>query len=87
MKSDEYELLDSGHGLKFERFGAHRVVRPAAQAVWDPQKPASFWNQADARFARTEGKGWEPADEHPFRMHFSFPFDEETGAPRQAASP
>jgi 1-deoxy-D-xylulose-5-phosphate synthase len=29
---------------------------------------------------RTEkGHGWKPADGHPFRLHFSFPFDPETG--------
>lgn len=59
MNSQEYELLDSGRGLKLERFGPYRIVRPAAQAVWDPQRAASFWQQAEARFDRTEGKGWE----------------------------
>lgn len=34
--------------------------------------------------ARTvKGKGWAPADGHPFRMHFSFAFDPETGAGKQ----
>jgi 1-deoxy-D-xylulose-5-phosphate synthase len=29
---------------------------------------------------RTEkGHGWKPADGHPYRLHFSFPFDPETG--------
>lgn len=28
-----------------------------------------------------KGKGWAPADNHPLRMHFSFPFDKGTGAP------
>jgi len=27
-----------------------------------------------------KGQGWPPADSHPFRQHFSFPFDAETGA-------
>ena len=26
-----------------------------------------------------KGKGWAPADRHPFRAHFSFPFDPRTG--------
>src|SRR5260221_4108468 len=26
-----------------------------------------------------KGHGWKPADGHPFRLHFSFPFDPETG--------
>ncbi len=34
-----------------------------------------------------KGFGWKPADAHPFRQHFSFPFDPESGAPRAAAPP
>lgn len=29
-----------------------------------------------------KGHGWATADAHPFRQHFSFPFDPATGAPR-----
>src|SRR5258706_10074174 len=33
---------------------------------------------------RTEkGHGWKPADGHPYRMHFSFPFDPRSGQVRQ----
>ncbi|MFK7896051.1 MAG: 1-deoxy-D-xylulose-5-phosphate synthase [Myxococcota bacterium] len=35
----------------------------------------------------TKGKDWAPADEHPFRMHFSFPFDEETGEAKVTVAP
>jgi len=36
---------------------------------------------------RTEkGHDWAPADEHPYRQHFSFPFDPATGAPRDRAA-
>lgn len=38
--------------------------------------------------ARTvKGHGWTPADRHPFRAHFSFPFDPVSGAPRTEAPP
>lgn len=38
--------------------------------------------------ARTvKGQGWRPADDHPFRLHFSFPFDPESGAAREPADP
>ena len=57
---DDYELLDTGNGLKLERFGQYRIVRPAAQAVWLPHRPETVWNQANARFARSEGQGWDP---------------------------
>lgn len=34
-----------------------------------------------------KGYGLEPAKDHPVRMHFSFPFDPETGKPKGAGSP
>ena len=34
---DDYALLDSGNGLKFERYGAYRFIRPEAQALWQPR--------------------------------------------------
>lgn len=58
MKSDGYELLDSGEGRKLERFGNKILERPAAQAVWKPDQPESFWQKADARFDRVEGNRW-----------------------------
>jgi 1-deoxy-D-xylulose-5-phosphate synthase len=38
--------------------------------------------------ARTvKGRGWEPADRHPFRAHFSFPFDAANGEPSGPPAP
>lgn len=34
-----------------------------------------------------KGYGWPPSDQHPYRMHFSFPFDPETGSPRLTPAP
>lgn len=51
----DYALLDSGHGMKLERFGAQTVIRPDPQAFWEPAAPVSSW-RADASFdARIEG--------------------------------
>lgn len=33
---DDYGLIDSGHGLKLERYGPYCFVRPDAQALWAP---------------------------------------------------
>ena len=33
---DDYGLIDSGHGRKYERYGPVRVVRPEPQAMWAP---------------------------------------------------
>ena len=43
----DYGLLDSGNGRKLERYGAHRFIRPEAQALW---QPASADWQADGEF-------------------------------------
>lgn len=55
---DGYELIDSGEGRKLERFGRCVLERPAAQAVWMPEKPEAVWAEADARFDRKEGNRW-----------------------------
>ncbi len=45
----DYQLLDSGHGRKLERFAAYTFDRPDSQALWSPQNPISDWN-ADGVF-------------------------------------
>jgi 23S rRNA (cytosine1962-C5)-methyltransferase len=50
----DYELLDSGDGQKFERFGEFYLVRPDNQAIWAPSLAASEWERADARFQRSK---------------------------------
>lgn len=49
----DYALLDSGDGLKHERFGSQTVIRPDPQAFWTPARPTHAWS-ADATF---EAKG------------------------------
>lgn len=62
--SNEYELLDSGHGRKLERFGKITLDRPCAQAVWNPVS-AKLWKQADAFFTRKQGLEWRGRDQLP----------------------
>ncbi len=61
---NEYELLDSGHGRKLERFGKVTLDRPCAQAVWKPSHPA-VWKQADAFFTRKQGLEWRGRERLP----------------------
>ena len=44
---DDYALLDSGNGLKFERYGPYSFIRPEAQALWQPR--LAEWD-ADGEF-------------------------------------
>jgi len=57
MCADDYELLDSGDGRKFERFGAVSLVRPCSQAMWRPRDEAA-WRSATATFDREDGNRW-----------------------------
>jgi 23S rRNA (cytosine1962-C5)-methyltransferase len=44
---EDWGLIDSGNGEKFERYGPYKVVRPEPQAMWAPALPQ--WD-ADATF-------------------------------------
>ncbi|MBQ6337500.1 MAG: class I SAM-dependent methyltransferase [Kiritimatiellae bacterium] len=55
--TDDYELIDSGDGRKFERFGAYTLVRPCSQAMWRP-RDATAWRTATASFDREDGNRW-----------------------------
>jgi 23S rRNA (cytosine1962-C5)-methyltransferase len=65
----DYALLDSGEGLKLERFGKYVFVRPEAQAMWKRSLDAE-WKQAHAVFVPTgeeSGGHWDlkrKLDEH-----------------------
>lgn len=52
-----YALLDSGGGRKLEQVGAHRLVRPAPQAVWPPALDPGAWKSADAEYVRSDTGG------------------------------
>jgi 23S rRNA (cytosine1962-C5)-methyltransferase len=49
-KWDDYELLDTGNGLKLERFGPYTFVRPEVQAMWNQALSVKDWDKADGRF-------------------------------------
>ena len=58
----DYALLDSGDGLKLERFGPYTFVRPEVQAMWSRALPEKEWGQAHAVFQSTSeesGGHWE----------------------------
>lgn len=56
----DYELLDSGAGRKLERFGPVTLIRPEAQAAWQPALAHSAWDSAHAVYqpAGKEGGRW-----------------------------
>jgi 23S rRNA (cytosine1962-C5)-methyltransferase len=65
LHEDDYELLDSGGGRKYERFGGYRLVRPCAQAIWRPSLGTDQWAGAHASFDRVHGNRWDMAERLP----------------------
>ena len=62
--ADQYQLLDFGAGRKLERFGAFLLDRYAPPAEDARKSNAAAWQDADARYERTQqdqGR-WKPAN-------------------------
>ncbi len=73
----DYALLDSGDGLKLERFGRYVFARPESQAMWK-RRLDSEWKNADAVFIPTgkeSGGHWDfkkKVDEE-WKMSYTLP--------------
>ena len=46
----DYELLDSGDGLKLERYGKILLTRPEPEAFWEKSLPQAQWAASDAEY-------------------------------------
>ena len=65
---EDYQLLDSGEGMKLERFGEILLSRPEAEAVWSKTLSPSEWLRADATFfpsSEEMGGHWVKRDRIP----------------------
>ncbi|OGG29459.1 hypothetical protein A2973_02850 [Candidatus Gottesmanbacteria bacterium RIFCSPLOWO2_01_FULL_49_10] len=54
----DYELTDTGLGMKLERFGTYTVSRPDPRVLWKRNKAIELWDAAGAQYVRstkTEG--------------------------------
>jgi 23S rRNA (cytosine1962-C5)-methyltransferase len=51
----DYELLDSGNGMKLERYGDVILSRPETQAIWKPSH-LELWEKTHATFEWKDGK-------------------------------
>ncbi len=71
--SENYEMLDSGDGMKLERYGSLVLSRPDNQAIWKKTLGEDEWQKADATFTHGEKSGrWEKKDgvEEEWQMDF-----------------
>ena len=63
---ESYALLDSGEGMKLERFGGYVLARPDPEALWQKRLPPSAWEAADATYERKGATGaWRKAHSMP----------------------
>lgn len=70
----DYELADSGHFRKLERFGPYYLSRPEPQAIWKPSLSDTEWQRlAHATFERRSGKSNEFGDEGNWQLRSGMP--------------
>ncbi|MBP5381875.1 MAG: class I SAM-dependent methyltransferase [Bacteroidales bacterium] len=79
----DYALLDSGNGLKLERFGKFAMIRPEPKALWTPSMSEAEWlREAAVRFKPGAGFGkagkedsgtWERLKEMPDQWFVQYP--------------
>jgi len=77
-KWQDYELLDSGEGLKLERFGPYTFVRPEVQAMWRRALPQREWAAASAVFQPTgeeSGGRWAFKSKIAERWQMKYPLE------------
>ncbi len=69
----EYELIDTGDGMKLERWGSFVLARPDPQALWPKERP-ELWNSAVGVYTRsvTGGGSWRFKKELPERWKVSY---------------
>jgi 23S rRNA (cytosine1962-C5)-methyltransferase len=72
----DYELLDSGNGLKLERFGKYIFARSESQAMWGCALPKKDWEAAHAVFqptAEESGGHWIEKKKLPDKWEMKYP--------------
>jgi 23S rRNA (cytosine1962-C5)-methyltransferase len=74
----DYALLDSGDGLKLERFGRYTFARPESQAMWRQRLRRPDWDKADATFQPTgeeRGGHWVPRKQIEEKWQMKYPLE------------
>ncbi|MGI6152625.1 MAG: class I SAM-dependent methyltransferase [Christensenellaceae bacterium] len=55
-KWTDYKVLDTGGGMKLERWGETLLARPDPQVIWQKQRP-ELWGEAHATYERSGSGG------------------------------
>ena len=72
-KLTDYTILDTGDGMKLERWGKYILSRPDPQVIWEKQRP-ELWRRVDAQYSRSNSGGghWNFNKELPEKWVFHF---------------
>ncbi|MFR9208117.1 MAG: class I SAM-dependent methyltransferase [Lachnospiraceae bacterium] len=72
-KLTDYTILDTGDGMKLERWGKYTLSRPDPQVIWEKQRP-ELWRRVDAQYSRSNSGGghWNFNKELPEKWVFHF---------------
>ncbi len=65
---EDYELIDSGNGMRLERYGKYVISRPDPQAIWKPSFPHE-WENSTAVFANDK---WEKQHNFPEKWELGY---------------
>ncbi len=65
---NDYKLIDSGDGMKLERFGNYIIARPDPRALWAKHAP-ELWNTAHATYSQDHWKQKQPPP-HPWLVTY-----------------
>ncbi len=71
----DYELIDTGHFEKLERFGQYITIRPEPQAVWNKKLSDKEWEKkAHVKFVpkNSSSGNWKKFKEMPDRWNMSY---------------
>lgn len=70
----DYEVLDTAHGEKLERWGNVLLRRPDPQVIWKKEGNPSLWKKADGFYHRSKSGGgsWEFSKKLPDRWQISY---------------
>lgn len=74
----DHQLLDSGDGLRLERFGNNIVSRPDAQCIWKKQSP-SLWEKIDAICTKQSQGAYQWATKASFKEPWTLSYTLPTG--------
>lgn len=53
----DYEVIDTSHGEKLERWGDYILVRPDPQVIWNTKKKDYRWNKLNGHYYRSKKGG------------------------------